>query len=337
MENTKRERVQALLQGEAVYPPVASFFGHKHDEEQSPSTLVPHLLRYNRENEWDFIKVQSRATYYGEAWGCPHEYNDQTGPVMVGHIVKNVDDYYRLQTIDVERGVFAEHVQVAKDLAAELKGSVPHVHTVFSPLTVLNRLGGAQRRTDGETARLLHEMASAPDAVRHGLEIVTRTLEDYVRQLIRAGGDGIFITTTAWDADHLDPAAYRTWAEPYERRLFEAARGEGAWLNIIHACRARTHFGIVKDYPVEMISYDALSSRNPSLAEASQQTDKVLWSGVSVAALQRNDREQLAREVEDAYRVTGWRRFALGPTCAVPPASKGELLAYVKQQSLAYT
>lgn len=330
MASAKQERLKALLAGEAVHPPVASFFGHKHDEEQNPRTLVAHLLRYNRQNDWDFIKVQSRATYYGEAWGCPHEYDSKTGPVMVGHIVHQTGDYYQLQPVDVTQGVFDEHVQVARGLAAELKGSVPHVHTVFSPLTILNRLGGAQRRTEGETSRLVHEMETAPDAVRHGLEVVTRSLEDYVRQLIRAGGDGIFITTTAWDADHLDAPAYRLWAEPYERRLYEVARAEGAWLNIIHACRAHTHFDIVKDYPVEIISYDALSGRNPGLADALQRTDKVLWSGISVDALQRNDREQLVREIEEAGRVSGWRRLALGPTCAVPPTSDPDLLSFIK-------
>lgn len=332
MSSAKKERVQSLLAGEAVFAPVASFFGHKHDEEQDPASLAAHLLRYNRQNDWDFIKVQSRATYYGEAWGCRHEYNSSTGPVMVGHVVHHSDDYFRLPALDVTQGVFAEHVQVAQALASELKGSVPHVHTVFSPLTVLNRLGGAQRKTQGETARLISEMHSAPDAVRHGLEVVTRTLEDYVRRLIRAGGDGIFITTTAWDADHLDAAAYRLWAEPYERRLFDAANSEGAWLNIIHACRAHTHFGIVKDYPVQMISYDALSGRNPTLADALQQTDKVLWSGISVDALERSDRAQLVKEIEDARRASGWRRLALGPSCAVPPTSDPDLLAFIKER-----
>lgn len=332
---TGTERVQALIKGESVFPPVTSFFGHKHDEEQRPATLIAHLAGLQREYHWDFVKVQSRATYYGEAWGCVHEYDITAGPVMVDHVVKKIDDYFRLKVLDATTGPLGEHVEVAKGLARELRGRAPIVHTVFSPLTVLNRLGGAQRKTEGETARLLHEIESAPDAIRHGLEVVTKTLERYVRDLIRAGGDGIFITTTAWDADHMSPSDYQSWAEPYERRLYMAAREEGAWLNIIHPCRARTHFDIVKEYPVEIISYDALSGRNPTLAEGIARTDKILWSGVSVDALQRQDAEQIVREVREAYGTTHWKQFALGPTCAVPPGTPASLLHLIKRESQA--
>src|SRR5690606_30533437 len=61
--SNKIERIKALLAGERVHPPVASFFGHKHALEQSPETLVPHLIEQNKLFGWDFIKVQSRATY----------------------------------------------------------------------------------------------------------------------------------------------------------------------------------------------------------------------------------------------------------------------------------
>lgn len=332
--SNKTERIKALLAGERVHPPVASFFGHRHALEQSPETLVPHLIEQNRLFGWDFIKVQSRATYYGEAWGCEHVFDAQQGPVMVDHVIKDAADYYTLPKLDITQGPLAEHVRVAEGLAADIDDGTPHVHTVFAPLTILNRLGGAQRRTEDETNRLRAEIEQHPDAIRAGLETVTATLVEFVRALIRAGGDGIFITTTGWDADHFAPDLYREWAEPYERRLFEAARDEGAWLNIIHACRAHTHFDIVKDYPVEIVSYDALSGRNPTIAEARELTDKVLWSGIDIQTLAAGDVEKLRDEVSAARDASQqWERLILGPTCAVPPSADPELLHEVRRLS----
>lgn len=331
----KTERIRALLNGERVHPPVSSFFGHKHAVEQSPETLVPHLIEQNRLFGWDFIKVQSRATYYGEAWGCTHVFDPQQGPVMVDHIIKSPEHYYDLRPLDVSTGPLGEHVRVAEGLAAAIEDGTPHVHTVFSPLTVLNRLGGAQRRTESETDRLRVEMEQHPEAIRQGLETVTATLVDYVRALIRAGGDGIFVTTTGWDADHLAPELYREWAEPYERRLFDAAREEGGWLNVIHACRAHTHFDIVKDYPVEVLSYDALSGRNPSIEQARKKTSNILWTGVDIQGFIEGDINKIREDVRRSYEMSQeWERFILGPTCAVPPSANADLLHEIKRQSL---
>ncbi|MDQ2065116.1 uroporphyrinogen decarboxylase family protein [Xinfangfangia sp. CPCC 101601] len=328
----KKERIQALLAGERVTAPVASFFQHKHAAEQDPVSLAARLVEFNRAGNWDFIKVQSRATYYGEAWGCAHVYDDVQGPVMTDHVVKSREDYLRLAELDPATGPLGDHVAAARLLKAEVGADTPCVHTIFSPLTVLTRLRGAQRKTAGETDRLKADMQEMPEAVRHGLEVVTRSLEAYARALVRAGGDGVFITTTAWDADQLTPDQYRDWAAPYERRVFEAAIAEGAWLNIIHACRAHTHLQIAAEQPVQIISYDSTSGRNPALGEAAQLTDKVLWSGLSVSAFAARDEAELAREAEAAWQATGGRRLVLGPTCAVPADVEAPVLARLAEK-----
>jgi len=105
MQDVNTQRVKALIQGESVFPPVTSFFGHKHDEEQSPATLIAHLVRLQRAYDWDFVKVQSRATYYGEAWGCVHTYAF-VGLVGIGVAIAQDASYpSRPITIVVSTGV----------------------------------------------------------------------------------------------------------------------------------------------------------------------------------------------------------------------------------------
>jgi uroporphyrinogen decarboxylase len=62
----KIERVQAALRGEAVDRVPVSFWGHTFDREDSASALAQSTLAFNHTYDWDFIKVQARASYHGE-------------------------------------------------------------------------------------------------------------------------------------------------------------------------------------------------------------------------------------------------------------------------------
>lgn len=327
--SSKKERLQALIAGERVVPPVTSFFGHLHEVEHDPQAMVDHLMARADRFGWDFIKVQSRASYYMEAWGCVYRQDPVDGPILSEHVIREFADYRKLGPCDVREGPFGEHVRVASMLAERVGGRVPCVHTVFSPLTVLSRLRGAQALSPDETDQIRKDIETGADAVRHALDIVTTTLTAYVRALVRAGADGIFLTNTVWGGAHLSAAQYREWAEPFDRRVLEAARDEGAWFNIMHTCRANTHFDIAANYPVQMLSFDDVSSANPSLAEAASRTGAVLWSGLSVQAFAKGDTEVLRRQIEAAWSSTGGRRFAFGPTCGLPADLDDGLLKYV--------
>jgi uroporphyrinogen decarboxylase len=326
----KRERVRAALRGEAVDRVPASFFGHRHSVERSPDTLAAHLLASNQKFDWDFIKVQLRATYYGEAWGCKHRFDPDTHPVMVDHILKTVEDYYTLPKLDPKTGVLGQHIEVARLLGAALKGTVPYVHTLFTPLTVLNRLCGAQPKTANENDQLKALMLKNPDAIHHGLRVVTETLADYAREAIRAGADGIFMTTTSWDADHMSAEEYEVWGKPYDVAVYQAAIAEDAWFNILHPCREHVCFELMATYPVQLISYDAMSGRNPSFSQAKKITNKALWGGVSVASLASGNLEHIKNEVRAALEQTQGRNFVLGASCSVPPETAEECLLAAK-------
>lgn len=77
---------------------------------------------------------------------------------------------------------------------------------------------------------------------------------------------------------------------------------------------------LLSDYPVQVISYDALSPRNPSLKEAMVRTDKAIWGGVAhKTTLVNGPVNTIVAEVQAALEQTGGRRFFLGPGCSHPP------------------
>ena len=59
----------AALRGEAVDRVPLSFWLHNFTAENAVDTFVAETLRLAREFDWDYLKPQSRAQCFAEAWG----------------------------------------------------------------------------------------------------------------------------------------------------------------------------------------------------------------------------------------------------------------------------
>ena len=331
-EMTKRERVMAAIKGEPVDRVPVSFYVHNHQAERSPDTLVPHLLKQNQEFNWDFIKVMLRATYYGEAWGCKHRWNPEAGPQLEKCVVKSVADLERLEKVDPRKGALGDQVRVSKLLGEALKGSIPYSQTVFGPLMVAGKLVGGDYLAPSETEIVKGFMKENPEALHHALSIISLTLADYVREVIRAGADGIFFATGAWSRDAITEEEYKIFGKPYDLAIFRAALEEGATFNILHLCRENIMLDLLSDYPVQVINYDALTPRNPSLNKAMDRTDKALWGGLTHKesvpdTLLHGPVEAIVADVHSALNQTGGRRFFLGPGCSISTQTPREHMA----------
>ena len=72
---SKRERVDAALRGETVDRVPVSAWRHFIAEERSPEALAAISLKHFHDFDWDWLKVNPRATYYAEAWGNLYDYD----------------------------------------------------------------------------------------------------------------------------------------------------------------------------------------------------------------------------------------------------------------------
>ena len=72
-EMTKKERVRAALAGQSVDHAPCSLWGHDFLREWSPEDLVAATMDAYHAGDWDFIKLNPRATYFAEAWGNTYE------------------------------------------------------------------------------------------------------------------------------------------------------------------------------------------------------------------------------------------------------------------------
>lgn len=312
---SKRERVRAALAGAEVDRVPASFWGHDYLREWTPQGLAEAMLESFRKYDWDYMKVNPRATYYAEAWGCRYRpLGDPTrGPETVDYVLKSAGDLERVRPVDAREGAFGEQLEALRLIAEGLAGEVPFVQTVFSPLAVIGRMA------NGDIEAVRGWMREAPQALHGALSAVTESLAAYAAACLEVGADGIFFPTVEWGTyNHATAEEYNEFARPYDLRVLKAA--EGGWFNILHVCRPNNMLDILLDYPVQAFNWASAQEGNASLAEGLEKTERAVMGGVDqTGALLRGSPEEVTAEVREALRQTGGRRFLLAPGCSIFP------------------
>lgn len=318
---SKRERVMAAVQGAGVDRPPVSFWGHDFLREWTAEGLAEAMLDSVRTYDYDYLKVNPRATYYAEAWGCRYRPsgNATDGPETESWVLHEPSDLEAVPVIDATSGAFAEQLEALKLIRDGLAGEVPFVQTVFSPLSVVGRM--AEDRT------LVHRwMSDAPDALHSALAAVTETLAAYSKACLDAGADGIFFPTTEWGSRDVCTAdEYATFGRAYDLKVLAAV--QDAPFNIFHVCRPNNMLFDLLDYPAPVINWAVHAPGNASFAEAMAKTGKAVMGGANERkTLLEGSPDDVRAEVRAALRETGGRRFLLAPGCSISPETPPENL-----------
>ena len=104
------------------------------------------MLDFQRTYDWDFMKVNPRACYHVEPWGCRFRYSGQAHiePKLIEVAIKTPDDWRRIKPLAPTIGAFGEQLQALRLIKEGLGGEVPFVETIFTPLSVAGRLIGSE-------------------------------------------------------------------------------------------------------------------------------------------------------------------------------------------------
>jgi uroporphyrinogen decarboxylase len=321
-ELTKRERVQAALRGKPVDRVPAGFWWHDFLREWSAEGLAEAMLEQTWTYDFDYLKVNPRATYYAEAWGCTYRPSgDRAKPPDVEHwVLQSAAELDQIGPVDPRSGPFAEQLEALRLIGEGLGGDVPFVQTVFSPLAVLVTLANRDR------ARVRAWMTEAPDALRRALGAIAGTLAGYAKACLEARADGIFFPTVEWATyDALGWPEYEMFARPYDLQVLEAVQGAEA--NILHVCRPNNMLERLLDYPVAAVNWAVHAEGNLSLAEVLARTDKAVMGGIDERrTLIEGSPADVRSQAEEALRQTGGNRFLLAPGCSISPLTPPENL-----------
>ena len=323
----QRERVEATLRGSERDRPPVSFWRHFYEKENSASGLAEAMLAFQRKYDWDFMKVNPRASYHGEGWGFKVRFRGEKGlkPEGIDYPVKDPRDWGKVKPLPLDGGALAEQIQALRLIRKGLAQEIPMVQTLFTPLSIAGDLVGT-------ADQLLQDLKYHPDLVHHALQEIAVTFARYAQACLQAGADGIFLATTEWASyDLLNDELYREFGRPYDLQVLAGAR-EGSF-NILHVCGSRNMLRALLDYPVHAFNWAATNPTNPSLKEVMERSEKAVIGGIDQEkTLRQGVREDLRKQIQRAKQGGRRGRWMLGPGCTVPVDVPPAHLEMVRQE-----
>jgi uroporphyrinogen decarboxylase len=307
---THWERVRTALKGEDVDHVPISLWKHWPVDDQTPEGLAAATLSWQREYDFDLVKFMPTGTYGIEDWGAETIYQPNYRGIrtVTKFGVTEVEQWPKLEQLEVTRGYLGHQIAALRLAAAELDNSVPILQTVFSPLTTARKLAG-----EGVFTALRLQ----PDTLKQGLQIIAETTVRFALESIRAGAHGVFFASQCDTYHLLNESEYKEFGEHYDLVVLNAVQAESE-LNMVHAHGHDIMFDLMAAYPAQMLNWhDRLTW--PTLGEAQERFSGLLVGGISEwHTLLNGPVEAIQAQVKEAIAQTGGRRLMVGPGCVVP-------------------
>jgi len=312
----KKERVDAALRGDKVDRVPVSMWGHDFEREWSAQLLAEAMIEQYTRYDWDFMKVNPRATTFVEGWRARYRPSGEKykAPVFEDSPIKSASDWKRLRPQEPDRGALGEQLLALQLINHSIGFEAYFVQTLFCPLGVAKYLIG------NHDELILTTIREDRKALHTALRVITETLVNYAIACLEQGASGIFYATNGWAREGLlTQDQYREFGEQYDLEILDGIKSRSKF-NILHNCGARIYFDLLASYPVHAINWAATLEGNPDLREGKLRSGKAVMGGISEKTILKNGSpDQVQEEVEKALDATGGRHFLLAPGCAVPP------------------
>ncbi|HVP37126.1 MAG TPA: uroporphyrinogen decarboxylase family protein, partial [Terriglobales bacterium] len=188
-----KERVRAVLKGEMPDRVPISMWRHFYEKESTADGLAEAMISFQRKYDWDFIKVNPRASYHIEGWGAKVAFNH--GPrrktEVIEYPIKKTEDWKIFESLKFSKKALNEQPRALKLIKKELKDDIFLVHTIFTPLSIAGDLVPEEKD-------LVQAMKENPQMIHSALRVITEIFSDFAVECLNAGADGIFFATTEW-------------------------------------------------------------------------------------------------------------------------------------------
>ena len=314
-------RVYAAIKGEETDRVPVALWRHFPQDDLSIEKLVRHTLDWQNKWQFDLVKFMPAGTFSAEAWGAVSAYEGASNGArsVIEPAVRHIEDWKHIRRVDTRRGPFGRQNEALGYVARALRGSVPLLQTVFSPLTTARKLS---------SDRIYADIRCAPEVIEEALEIITEMTIDYALQAIEAGAHGMFFATQLASSRLLTVQEHERFGKRYDLRVFEALRGK-ARVNMLHAHGDDIMTQQLGTYPADMFNWhDRLAQ--PTLAKALGVFDGLLVGGIDEhRTLLHGTDADIADEICEAIGQTGGRRLMIGPGCVVPVSVSDKAIAAV--------
>ncbi len=306
----KSARIHAALRGEPVDRTPFGFWTHRPDIDLNAEKLAEATTDFAQRLDLDFVKSMPNGFYCVEDWGCALDFSD-VARGGVGHVVRPAvsapEDWAKLALTPITQGALARELRYLSLLVKRMK-DVPVLATVFSPMTIANKLSNGVHRT---------HLDSHPQQVRAGLEVITQVTGDFTRAALAAGCAGIFFATQDATFQAFDADRYRQLAEPHDHCVLHVAREAGGWFNVIHMHGDDVLFDVLRDYPVDALNWH-IGETPPTIRDYRDRGGKrAILGGLQRGHLTNRNVSAVMADIELSLAQTQGRGIILAPACVI--------------------
>ena len=305
---TKRKRLEAAIAGEEVDRLPVALWRHWPGDDQNAEALSAAHLKWQADYNWDLVKVGPASSYSVVDWGLRDEWEGHIeGTRKNTHLpIRSISDWKALRPLDPSKGMLAEQIKVLRLVGEGLRGDTPFIATIFSPLSMAKHLAGNEV--------VISHLRHSPDALHHGLEVMTESILRFIDAARATGIDGIYYAVQHAAYPLLSRDEFATFGRPYDLRVLESAAD--LWCNIVHLHGKSVMFDLVADYPMAFLNWHDRDT-GITLAEGLAGTTAAASGGVSQWTIHQEGPEGMLAEVRDARAQTGDRRLLLGTGCVI--------------------
>ena len=134
-EWSKRKRLEAAINGEKPDRMPVSLWRHWPGDDQDAAALATTHLKWQRDYDWDLLKVGPASSYSVVDWGVRDRW--------VGHIegtreythqpIRKPEDWEQLPVLDPTKGMLGKQIETLRQVGQHLKEDTPFIATIFSP------------------------------------------------------------------------------------------------------------------------------------------------------------------------------------------------------------
>ena len=304
----KRQRLEAAIAGEPIDRLPVALWRHWPGDDQNAAALAAAHLKWQADYDWDLVKVGPASSYSVVDWGVRDQWEGHIeGTRKTTYLpVQSPADWAALRPLDPSRGMLAEQIEALRLVGEGLRGATPFIATIFSPLSMAKHLAG------NET--MLSHLRHSPDALHHGLEVMTESILRFIDAARGTGIDGIYYAVQHAAYPLLSRDEFAAFGRPYDLRVLESTAD--LWCNIVHLHGKSVMFDMVADYPMAFLNWHDRDT-DINLAEGLSGTAAAANGGVSQWTIHQEGPQGTLTEVADARARTHDRRLLLGTGCVI--------------------
>lgn len=309
MTLTKRERLEKTIAGETTDRVPVALWRHWPGDDQRPADLVQACLDFQKQWDFDFIKITPASNYSVTDYGVQDRW--------VGHIegtrettkrvVERSVDWTTLRALDPKKGSLGQQIETVRLMQEGLKGNVPYIQTIFSPLAQAKHVAGNDL--------LIEHLRTAPERLKTGLNMITENTLRFIEAMQHSGIAGIFYAIQHASLAQMTVKEYEEFGRPYDLQILNALP-KSWWLNLVHLHGPLPMFETIATYPVQVINWHDRETE-PNLALGKLKFQGAVCGGLGRMDMHNGNPGGVKEQAREAFDLTNRRRLILSTGCVI--------------------